>query len=60
MRVRVHVRVRVCVCVQVHSDLPVWLSGRSVHYCDRGSRGENQMFTAGESMRVFIYVHLCV
>lgn len=44
-------------CVQAHSDLPVRLSGRSVHHRHRGSGGENQVFTAGEQR---VCVRRCV
>lgn len=33
---------------QAQPNIPVWLSGGGLHYSDRGSRRENQMFTAGK------------
>lgn len=33
---------------QTHSDILVWLSGRSLHYSDCGSRRKDQMLTAGK------------
>jgi hypothetical protein len=35
-------------CLQARADLPVGLPGGGVYHSDSGSRGEDQVLTAGE------------